>query len=264
MRYYPIVFTGKERDAETGYGYFGARYYDADLTTMWLSVDPMADKYPGISPYAYCAWNPMKLIDSDGREFEMDPYLIFNGLDKTLQIWDDNNTPDDYTDDYFIGEYNASNNVSLKDNPNGKWEDGVYPMLDKRSPHKHFEADGKTPKKEKGKNTLQDSKGGPYGEHGIFRAEAFTQDDKNYTEGRGVHAGRDVNDVTVLTSFTNGCIRTTPEAVEAIINAISVYGPLTNIIVQNNRNSTKSDKANNIIPGKVITLQTVTIRASHQ
>ncbi len=36
--------------------------------TMWLSVDPMADKYPSISPYAYCAWNPVKLIDPEGKE----------------------------------------------------------------------------------------------------------------------------------------------------------------------------------------------------
>ena len=36
--------------------------------TMWLSVDPMADKYPSISPYAYCAWNPVKLVDPDGRD----------------------------------------------------------------------------------------------------------------------------------------------------------------------------------------------------
>ena len=60
--------TGKEKDAETGYGYFGARYMDHELTTMWLSVDPLADKYPSISPYAYCAWNPVKLVDPDGRE----------------------------------------------------------------------------------------------------------------------------------------------------------------------------------------------------
>ena len=44
------------RDEETGFGYFGARYMDHELMTMWLSVDPMADKYPSISPYAYCAW----------------------------------------------------------------------------------------------------------------------------------------------------------------------------------------------------------------
>ena len=62
------LFTGKERDEETGYGYFGARYMDHELTAMWLSVDPMADKYPSISPYAYCAWNPIKLVDPDGKE----------------------------------------------------------------------------------------------------------------------------------------------------------------------------------------------------
>ena len=61
-------FTGKERDEETGYGYFGARYMDHELMTGWLSVDPMADKYPSISPYAYCAWNPVKLVDPDGME----------------------------------------------------------------------------------------------------------------------------------------------------------------------------------------------------
>ena len=61
-------FTGKERDEETGYGYFGARYMDHELMTMWLSVDPMSDKYPSISPYAYCAWNPVKLVDPDGRD----------------------------------------------------------------------------------------------------------------------------------------------------------------------------------------------------
>ena len=68
-----FVFTGKEKDEETGYGYFGARYMDHELMTMWLSVDPMADKYPSISPYAYCAWNPVKLVDPDGREIKFDP-----------------------------------------------------------------------------------------------------------------------------------------------------------------------------------------------
>ena len=63
-----VAFTGKERDEETGFGYFGARYMDHELMTMWLSVDPMADKYPSISPYAYCAWNPVKLVDPDGRD----------------------------------------------------------------------------------------------------------------------------------------------------------------------------------------------------
>ena len=64
----PFTFTGKERDAETGFSYFGARYYDSDLSGLFLSVDPMADKYPSISPYAYCMWNPLKLTDPNGMD----------------------------------------------------------------------------------------------------------------------------------------------------------------------------------------------------
>ena len=60
------TFSGKERDEETGYSYFGARYYNSALS-IWLSVDPMSDKYPGLSPYTYCADNPVKLVDPDGR-----------------------------------------------------------------------------------------------------------------------------------------------------------------------------------------------------
>ena len=75
--------TGKELDEETGYGYFGARYYDATLLTGWTAVDPMSDKYPNISPYAYCAWNPIKLVDPDGREIwihdEGKDYYFKNG-----------------------------------------------------------------------------------------------------------------------------------------------------------------------------------------
>ena len=38
---------------------------------MWLSVDPMADKYPNISPYAYCTWNPTKLVDPNGKDIDV-------------------------------------------------------------------------------------------------------------------------------------------------------------------------------------------------
>ena len=60
-------FTGKERDRETGYDMFGARYLWSP-TGHWLSVDPLAGDYPWISPYAYGLWNPIKYIDPDGRK----------------------------------------------------------------------------------------------------------------------------------------------------------------------------------------------------
>ena len=63
----PYKFSAKEKDEETSYSYFGARYLASDFS-FWLSVDPLADKYPNISPYAYCNLNPVMLIDPNGME----------------------------------------------------------------------------------------------------------------------------------------------------------------------------------------------------
>ena len=64
-------FIGKERDWESGYDYFGARYYISPFL-HWMSVDPLSDEDPGISPYAYCRWNPVRLVDRNGKEWLTD------------------------------------------------------------------------------------------------------------------------------------------------------------------------------------------------
>ncbi len=61
------TFSAKEKDSETGLSYFGSRYYSSDLS-IWLSVDPMSDKYPSTSPYAYCRNNPIILVDDNGNK----------------------------------------------------------------------------------------------------------------------------------------------------------------------------------------------------
>ena len=66
------AFSAKERDVETGLSYFGARYYSSDLS-VWLSVDPMSDKYPSLSPYVYCADNPVRCVDPNGEEMIDNP-----------------------------------------------------------------------------------------------------------------------------------------------------------------------------------------------
>ena len=60
-------FTGKERDVETGYDYFGARYYDSRIG-RWMSVDPMTQLHPEYSPYSYVYNNPMILVDPYGLD----------------------------------------------------------------------------------------------------------------------------------------------------------------------------------------------------
>jgi len=61
-------FTGKEQDAETGLDYFGARYYMPALA-RWTAVDPLAEKSPTQSPYAYSGDNPTGNRDVDGRYY---------------------------------------------------------------------------------------------------------------------------------------------------------------------------------------------------
>jgi RHS repeat-associated protein len=73
----PYKFNGKELDAETGYYYYGARYYNPKVS-LWLNVDPLAEKTG--APYNYCYNNPVKLVDPDGMEPQGWIKQIINGI----------------------------------------------------------------------------------------------------------------------------------------------------------------------------------------
>jgi RHS repeat-associated protein len=59
-------YTGHERDAATGLHYAGARYYMSALG-RWTANDPLADKYPGWSPYNYVGNNSTTAYDPNGE-----------------------------------------------------------------------------------------------------------------------------------------------------------------------------------------------------
>ena len=44
---------------------------DISSATAAMSIDPLCEKYYWISPYAYCANNPIKFIDPDGRDIRL-------------------------------------------------------------------------------------------------------------------------------------------------------------------------------------------------
>ena len=64
----PNKYGGKELDRQNGIDWydFEARYQDPMLP-MFTTQDPLAEQTPGVSPYAYCAGNPVRYIDPSGR-----------------------------------------------------------------------------------------------------------------------------------------------------------------------------------------------------
>ena len=78
----PVLrFSGKERDAESGLDYLGARYYDKSLY-RFLNVDPIINSIRALnSPvcfnlYSYCHNSPITFIDSDGRDEKNVIYVL--------------------------------------------------------------------------------------------------------------------------------------------------------------------------------------------
>ncbi|GEM_PF-644580 len=84
----PLKYNGKEH--ETSFDLqtyeYGARQYNSQIG-RWNGIDPLANKYNSISPFAYVANNPIKYIDPDGRQivgvtkrdaesFKEDIYLV--------------------------------------------------------------------------------------------------------------------------------------------------------------------------------------------
>lgn len=71
----PYRFSGKELDKQNGLNMydFGARLFDVAGVPVWTSVDPLAEDNPNVTPYMYCAGDPVNRVDPDGEDwFETD------------------------------------------------------------------------------------------------------------------------------------------------------------------------------------------------
>ena len=68
----PYKYSTKELDRENGLDLYDsqARWY-APQTGRTPTMDPLAEKYPYLSPYLWCAANPNRYRDPDGRKVEL-------------------------------------------------------------------------------------------------------------------------------------------------------------------------------------------------
>jgi RHS repeat-associated protein len=74
------LFTGQERDFETGLDYFGARYYRADLGRFTMIDSLMTIDKNSADPqrwnrYAYGRNSPLRFVDPDGKDVA--PIILF-------------------------------------------------------------------------------------------------------------------------------------------------------------------------------------------
>ena len=79
----PYKFEDKELDRTYGLDWYDihARQYDP-VVPSWHTIDPLAEKYYYISPYAYCANNPVNYMDTDGKKI----YIPKNYQSKILAM----------------------------------------------------------------------------------------------------------------------------------------------------------------------------------
>ncbi len=68
----PYKYNGKELDRIHGLDWYdyGARRYDPAYC-LFTQMDPLAEQYPHLNPYAYCAGNPVNYVDPDGRHIRV-------------------------------------------------------------------------------------------------------------------------------------------------------------------------------------------------
>jgi len=176
----------------TGLVRFGARDYDAE-TGRWTAKDPIRFKAGDSNLYRYVSGNPLSRADPLGLAD-----LVYNDTTGTLTIVNEGGAE---------GSFPASNNAASTSA--GPWPQGTFPF-ERYNPH---------PDRLASSNTGPDFFG--------FSVPGRTD--------LGVHAGRvgicDLADRCGSEHATLGCIRTTPEAIDAIRSLHTGGDPIQKITV---------------------------------
>ena len=123
-------YNGKELDRFLNWDMldYGARWMDGKLQ-QWPTVDPLAEKDPGISPYVYCKNDPVNYIDPTGMD-----YWYTNDPEQIRRFMESRNMggDNDYTSWTHVSDDDFMANLSYNDETrnyifsHGSYEDGGF------------------------------------------------------------------------------------------------------------------------------------------
>jgi RHS repeat-associated protein len=115
----PYKFNGKELDEEVGLYYYGARYYEPEVS-VWYGVDKLAEKYPNVGGMVYCLGNPIKLVDADGntpeeRSLALQIVMGLMGTEYNSTFPENNRVKDGRLDCSGLVRFSIMQNASIND-----------------------------------------------------------------------------------------------------------------------------------------------------
>ena len=113
---------------------------------MWLSVDPMWEKYAGMSPYNYCAGNPVNLVDPDGRDVRVKPDNTSEGFEYTGYVENTAEIEDEYVRNTVLSlnEKYLNNDPELMRAINSKIKYSIMPRKYAKDNSNQFDASTQT------------------------------------------------------------------------------------------------------------------------
>lgn len=205
-------YNGKELDRIAGlntYDY-GARQYFSPVPT-WDRMDPQCKKYYNISPYAYCANNPVNRIDVDGKDW----YYTRNGA----FLCSDSKT----TDNIIIRELN----IRTLGNP--AWQRGQPRYIDTKIADTELSVDAYSKifsdileKNGFELNLLKSGKIEVYKTDGLNFYEKTSQAEKSYEANAVTTHYKDKS--ANITAFINTCYNGTQEIFSTVSNVVNIIG----------------------------------------
>ena len=111
------MYGAKEWDSDLSLYDFSARWYNPAGAVYFTTMDPLCEKYYSVSPYAYCAGNPVNLVDPNGWAI----YILYGKNNENSFFYDGTQDESSIPDDTYVRavieayKYNKENWINARE-----------------------------------------------------------------------------------------------------------------------------------------------------